>query len=109
MTVVSVTYAKQSGSFFDLDYYLHKHVPMVKTVLASMGLQDLRLLRGAESITGAAPHYEMIALLTFEDVAATRSALGQHGAQIVDDIPNFTDIKPSMQINELLEENGERK
>ena len=103
MTIVSVTYPKQSGSFFDLDYYLHKHCTLVKTVLTPLGLQDLRLLKGAELPSGGEPVYAMTALLSFADASTFRAAMTQHSKQILDDIPNFTDMKPTMQINELIE------
>ncbi len=103
MTIVSVTYPKQSGTFFDLDYYVHKHVTMVKTLLTPLGLQDLRLLAGKELQNGGEPVYAMTALLSFADPSTFRAAMIQYGQQILDDIPNFTDMKAMIQINELIE------
>ena len=103
MTILTVIYPQHSGTFFDHDYYLHKHVPMVKTVFTPMGLRSFRLLRGTELPAGGTPIYEMTALLTFESAADCRKALEQYGKQIFDDIPNFTDMKPAAQMNDPIE------
>lgn len=103
MTITSVTYPKQSGTFFDLNYYVHKHMPMVRTLLSSQGLRDLRIMKGSDLASGGTPVYEMIGLLTFDDADAFRAAMAAHGQQILDDIPNFTDMRATIQINEPIE------
>ncbi len=56
MVLVSVMYPSGSGASFDHDYYLQKHVPLVKERWNSMGLEEVRLMRGVEEHPMAAPH-----------------------------------------------------
>ncbi len=100
MTVVSVTYPRNSGTFFDLDYYIHKHLPMVKALLTPSGLKEVELLRGAGKLDGSPDNNQMTALLRFASSADAHLSFAQHGQQIADDIPNFTDVKAVIHVNE---------
>lgn len=102
MLTVAVMYPAESGATFDHNYYMATHIPMVRRLWEPMGLQDLRVLRGAPAPDGAAPAYTTIALLTFSDPDAFTAAAGRHGREIFSDIPNFTNGKPVMQFNEVV-------
>ena len=99
MVVVSVMYPGASGESFDHAYYTGTHIPLVRERWGSMGLRDVRLLRGTGTPDGAKPPYSMVALLEFESMEAFGSAAAQHGAELFGDIPNFTDAKPVVQFN----------
>ena len=102
MVLVSVLYPNQPGSRFDERYYLDKHIPLVRQRWEPMGLTDLRLLRGTNTPDGGAAPYRVMALLTFESAEALQKALAAHGRELFGDIPNFTDAKAVMQVNEAL-------
>ena len=103
MTVVSVTYPQKPDATFDFDYYLHKHIPMVQALLNDAGLQKLDIFKGSSLVDGSPAKYILLALLAFGSPEECQSAMGEHGEKINADIPNFTDSKPVMQINEQLE------
>jgi hypothetical protein len=44
--------------------------------------------------------YHIIALLDFESLDAFKAAAEAHGKEIFADIPNFTNVQPSIQFNE---------
>lgn len=100
MVVLSVIYPKHTGTSFDHDYYAHKHLPMVRTLLRPAGLQELEVVRGTKTMDGPTFPYEVIAFLTFPEEAELRAALNEYGEQILGDIPNFTDMKPTLQLND---------
>lgn len=100
MLTVAVMYPAAGGATFDHDYYMATHIPMVRRLWEPMGLQEVRVLRGAPAPDGAPPAYSTIALLSFTDPDAFTAAAGRHGAEIFKDIPNFTDAKPVLQFNE---------
>lgn len=102
MVLVSVLYPNQSGSRFDERYYLDKHIPLVRQRWESMGLTDLRLLRGTNTPDGGAAPFRVMALLTFKSGEAMQKAVAAHGAELFGDIPNFTDVQPVAQVNEAL-------
>ncbi|HSU33731.1 MAG TPA: EthD family reductase [Bryobacteraceae bacterium] len=102
MIIVSVLYPKTGQSHFDFDYYLAKHIPMVKDRFERFGLKDVRLMRGAATLDGGTPMFELIGELIFPSRQLVQDALGTHGDEIIRDIPMFTNVQPTIQINEML-------
>ena len=103
MTIVSVLYPRTATSHFDYDYYLQSHIPMVKARWSTMGLEQMSLLRGTAALDGSPPGFAMIAELQCTSREAVDEALAAHGAEVLGDIPNFTDVQPTIQISEVLE------
>jgi uncharacterized protein (TIGR02118 family) len=100
MVVVSVFYPKTDSSHFDHDYYLQKHMPLVRSRFQPMGLTTDTLIRGAAGMDGGKPVFELIGLLTFGSAAQVQAALAKHGQEILGDIPNYTNVSPLMQVND---------
>lgn len=102
MIVVSVMYPATTGARFDMAYYQEKHIPLVGERWGSMGLREAKVLQGVGAPGGGAATYSVIALLTFESAETLGQAMARHGAEIVGDIANFTDVHPVIQINTIL-------
>jgi uncharacterized protein (TIGR02118 family) len=102
MTVISATYPAATGARFDLDYYTKKHLPLVQQLCKDLGLRDIQVLRGVASLDGGGPAFRITALLTFGSIGEFQNAMAKHGAEIIADIPNFTDAPPVLQVNEPL-------
>jgi uncharacterized protein (TIGR02118 family) len=102
MILISVMYPDESASTFDEAYYLETHIPLVKERWGSMGLEDVHLLRSVGTPDGSAAPYRVMALLRFRSLQDFESAGREHGREIFADIPNFTNVKPIVQINEPL-------
>lgn len=100
MIIVSVTYPASAGSRFDLDYYRDKHIPLVRARWGEHGLTDMQFVHGTAAPGGGPIAFHMVALLTFESAQAFEAAGQAHGREIMSDIPNFTDVKPVVQLNE---------
>jgi uncharacterized protein (TIGR02118 family) len=101
MIKVSVMYPNQPGKTFDMDYYLKSHMPMVKARLADAckGMSVDQGIGGAEP--GAPAAYMVIGHILFDSVEAFQSAFGQHAAEFLADIPNYTAIEPVLQVSEV--------
>ncbi len=98
MLVLTVMYPATGR--FDLDYYTQRHMRLVRERWSSMGLQDVRLLRGTAGPDGTAAAFTLIAVLSFASVQDFEAALGAHGAELLADIKNFTDVQPVLQLNQ---------
>lgn len=97
---VSVMYPNE-GSKFDMDYYLGTHGPLVKGKWESKGLMSLKVIKGlATPDPDTPPLYQVIALLEFDSVEDFQGAVADSGADVLGDIPNFTDVQPVIQIND---------
>jgi uncharacterized protein (TIGR02118 family) len=101
MIKVSVLYPNNEGSKFDMGYYCNKHIPMVCEKLGAA----CKSVAVEQGISGAAPGSQpaFVALghLYFDTVADFQSAFGPHAKTIMADIPNYTDIQPTIQISEV--------
>ena len=101
MIKVSVLYPNEEGKKFDMDYYCNSHIPMVQEKLgaALKGGAVEQGLSGAEP--GSPATYVAMGHLLFDSVEAFQSAFGPHAEAIMADIPNYTDIQPTLQISEV--------
>lgn len=99
MVLVSVLYPNTPGSRFDRAYYLERHIPLLRERWSGMGLTEVRLLQGQGAPDGSPAAYQVIALLSFASAEALEAALGAHGAEILGDVPRFTDVQPAIQVN----------
>ncbi len=101
MIKVSVLYPKGANSNFDMNYYLTKHIPMVKqklgTACKSVAVEE-GIGGGAEGVPAA---YLAMAHLTFDSVDAFQKAFGPHAEVIMGDVPNYTNTQPTVQISEV--------
>jgi uncharacterized protein (TIGR02118 family) len=101
MIKVSVFYPNTTGSTFDMPYYLNKHLPMVRQKLgaAVKGTSVEHGLGGAQA--GSPPVYLVMGHLLFDSVEAFQQAWGPHAEAIVGDVPNYTNIQPTIQVSEV--------
>ena len=102
MIVVSVMYPAGPEATFDATYYVDRHIPLVKERWTSFGLSRVDLLRATGTPDRSPPPYPVMALLTFDSLASFKAAGQAHGAEIFGDIPNFSSVQPTVQINEPL-------
>jgi uncharacterized protein (TIGR02118 family) len=86
---------------FDWDYYVNKHMPMIKKLLAP-ALKKVDIEKGlAGGAPGTAATYQTVCNLHFDSVEAFQGAFGPHAAEIMGDIGNYTDAQPIVQISEV--------
>jgi uncharacterized protein (TIGR02118 family) len=88
------------GSKFDFDYYLCKHVPMVKKLLGD-NLKKVDVDLGLVVDGCMLPEFSVMAHLHFESVESFKSSFGPHADMIQGDIPNYTDLMPKLQVSEI--------
>lgn len=100
MIKVSVMYPYLSGSIFEMDYYLNKHIPMVKDALGE-GLKRVDVDCGIAGGGNAEPVYSVMAHLYFDSVGSFKRSFVPHSEKIMADIPNYMDSQPLIQISEI--------
>ena len=101
MICVSVLYPHAPGKRFDQVYYEQKHRPLVMERLAG-SITRYEILQGLSGLApGSEPVFACTGNLYFNTVGDFQQAMAVHGAELQADIPNFTDITPEFQINEV--------
>lgn len=102
MIKVTVLYPNADNARFDFDYYCRHHMPMVRDRLgaACRGVAVERGLSG--DAPGSPPRFVAVAHLFFDSVDAFQGAFAPHIDEIMKDVPNYTDLSPSLEIGEVL-------
>ena len=102
MIKVSVLYPSSPDAKFDMDYYLTKHVPMAAAKLGGAckgGGVDQGRAGGAP---GEAPPFVAMAYLLFDSLEDFQAAFLPNADTFMEDMPNYTNIKPILQISEVM-------
>lgn len=102
MIKVSVMYPHVAGARFDHAYYRDKHLPMVKSRMGA-NCKSYTIDKGiAGGTPGSQPSYVGMCHLFCDSVEAFQAGFGPHAAEIMADIPNYTDLTPVIQISEVV-------
>lgn len=102
MIKLTAYYKKKEGSRFNLDYYLNSHIPMIRRVTdGAIKLVTVdKGLSGGEP--GSEPPYIFVGQFYFDSLSDLETYLVPHLPEIMSDVPNYTDLHPVFQINEVL-------
>lgn len=101
MIRVNVMYPKKEGVKFDYDYYLNTHVPLVQEKVGA-AIKRAEIYKGISGAGGGPEPFVTIASLWFDSVQSFEKSFGPHAKEILGDIPNFTNVDPTVQIEEQL-------
>ena len=102
MIIVSVMYPAGEGKTFDMDYYLQTHIPLVQGYCGD-ALKSVTVDKGLSGpLPGSPAMYMVIGRLSFETFDAFMSIMKKNAAEIMGDIPNFTNASPVIQISEAV-------
>lgn len=98
--ILSVIYPNHDGARFDADYYRDRHTPLAKEVLNP---DDVTLIAGLPMPGAGAAPYAMIAHFHFASPDALQAAItNPRMAELQADVPNFTDIRPTITLGRAL-------
>lgn len=101
MIKVSVMYPNEAGCKFDHAYYKDIHMPMVEQFMGPACLSwsaDKGISGGAP---GSAPTYVAMCHILCDSVESFQASFGPHTKAIMDDVANYTNVTPLMQISEV--------
>lgn len=102
MIKVTILYPNAEGKNFDMDYYTTKHMPMIASLLGD----SLKLYEIDKGIAGRTPTdpipYLAIGYLYFDKLSTFQNSFRPHAEKIRNDVPNYTNIQPILQISEVI-------
>lgn len=101
MLRVCALYPTTDTSRFDGAYYVDRHAPFARELLAPHGLIDLRVTIGIAALDGGPAPFAAISELVFASRAAFDAAMQACGTALFADAPHYTDIAPVLQVSEL--------
>ena len=101
MFKVSIMYPPTPSGRFDMSYYINSHMPMVKDKIGET-CTGFTVENGiAGGAPGSSAPYMAIGALMLNSLDVFGAVMAQHGAEIMADIPNYTDSQPLIQISEI--------
>jgi len=103
MIKVSVLYPNSESARFDIEYYRDTHMPLVRERLGQ-ACRRTSIEQGlAGAAPGEAPAYAAMGHLYFDSLSDFETAFPPHAEELMGDIPNFTNIQPTVQISQVVE------
>jgi len=101
MIKAAIFYPNGEGKTFDMKYYSEKHMPMAATLFGD-SLKAWSIDKGLASTKPDEPvPYLAIGYFYFDTMSACQQALGANSDKLRADVPNYTNIKPFVQISEV--------
>jgi uncharacterized protein (TIGR02118 family) len=99
MIRISILYPNSPEATFDMDYYIGKHMPLVRerSGTACKGVSADQGIASAEPGLPAA--YIAIGHILYDRIESFQEIFAQHGPSLLADIPNFTNVRPVIQIS----------
>jgi uncharacterized protein (TIGR02118 family) len=98
MPVLTILYPNTEDGFFDFDYYLEKHIPLSEEINGA----KFEILKGVSSVDGQKPPFICIARLPIRSVEQFIETITTRGQVLIDDMPNYTNIQPILQFDEVV-------
>ena len=103
MIRVTVSFTNEPGKKFDWDYFTGAHMGILHSELGHRGLVRVETDRGISAPDpNAPPPFIGVVHLIFNTVEEVHTAFMAAGRPVMGDIPNYTDIQPTVQISEML-------
>jgi len=98
---MTVTYPIGDDTHFDMDYYLEKHMPLCKELFKEHGLRGSALRSGQGKGPGGSDlNYASVDLI-FGSLEQLQAGLASGGAQVMADVPKYTNVKPHSSFSEI--------
>lgn len=94
---LSAIYPQTEDSTFDMDYYMNTHIPLVEELFQPVSVEVNEGVSGAEE--GSPPPYAVMTDITFATLEDLQNAVAMYSAEVIGDIPNFTNVEAQLQIN----------
>ncbi len=102
MTHVTVLYPAEQGRRFDLDYYMSKHIPMFRERMGA-AMKQISVEKGTRGgMPGSPAPFVAVLHTSFDSAEAFAAAFAPHAAEIMADVPKYTDIQPVLLLSEDL-------
>lgn len=97
---LTVLYMNQPGATFNIDYYVKSHMPMVCRHIGKAATR-FEVAEGLPGPGQAPSPVKATGTIYLTDLAPLTEAMQKHGAEILGDVKNYTNIHPTMVTEKL--------
>ena len=99
---LTVLYPWQPDVHFDFDYYRKKHLAMMSK-LYGKSVGRMQVLKGLHKGDGSSPAFIAIMTVEIHSMEGFDAAGKEHLSKLIADLPNFSNVIPVGQIEEIIE------
>jgi uncharacterized protein (TIGR02118 family) len=92
-------YPNSESATFNIDYYCNSHMALVRDLLGAK-VKGISVDFGVGQPGSPAP-FIVIGHLLFDSVEEFQSAMAAHGARLMADIANYSNVRPTIQVSEV--------
>jgi len=103
MRCITVLYPNSDGVRFDFDYYRKNHATLIMR-LYGRGIVKYELRKGLSGPDGGKPTYVATINFWIGDQKAFDEAQAKHTDELIADVPNFTNVQPTIQFDEVVDQ-----
>ena len=102
MIRLTVMYPDAEDAYFDMDYYLNSHIAL-GLELCGDAVKECSVEQGlGGGAPGAPAPYRVMARICVDSMEDFAKYVAPHDPEFGADVPNFTNIVPVIQINEVV-------
>ena len=101
MARIVILYPNTPDAPFDMDYYTRKHLELVRSSFGD-AVERISVYKGLGGPGGTPAAFIVSTAIEFRDMPSLGAAIGQNGEKISQDVPNFTTIVPTIQIEDKI-------
>lgn len=94
MLAITILYPRTDDVTFDMDYYVGTHMPMLADALGEH-------CHGWGAASIPAGKYAAMGWAVASGQAEWDAMLAEHGANIMGDVPNYTNVRPELLVGEI--------
>lgn len=98
MPCVTIMYPNKEDAIFNFDYYLNQHMPQTAKFLGN----NIEIRKGSSSPDGGAAPFICICTIRIKSLEEFIATMTNEGAALIADVPNYTNIEPVIQIDEVV-------
>jgi uncharacterized protein (TIGR02118 family) len=94
-------YPNEPGARFDIEYYIHRHIPFIKEKMGDSCL-EITLDKGISGRPGTPAPYTVVCNIFSSSMEVFLAGFGPVVAELDADVPNFTDLAATIQISDVV-------
>jgi uncharacterized protein (TIGR02118 family) len=98
---ITVLYLNSPGVHFDFEYYKSHHIALIKR-LYGRGIAKIELRRGVATQDGSPVTYIAVINIWIGSQKVFDDASAKHAKELIADVPNFTNGRPVIQFDEIV-------
>ena len=104
MIRVMALYPRTNDTFFNMDHYLNKHIPLVQAKAREIGVNvGIQVDEGLGTLTPDDPApYFIVGFMNFDKIEDFQNLVAIHGNELLGDVGNFTNVPYRMQISNTI-------